>query len=207
MIQPIPSKARSTYKCRERDSTLIPPVRKRRNSESEIVENLRLSELENEKQKQLDEICVLKEKIKKSQVFSIEHIKGTSNANFEFYTGFPNYETFRAFYNFLCPACKRLRYRGSNNSEGESREKSGRKRALSSEKELFLCLSRLRCGLLERDLSNRYDIYVARVSNIWLTWLDFLRNRLRAIPIWPSRGFVSNTMSASFKENYPKLGR
>ena len=58
----------------------------------------------NEKQKQQDEICNLKEKLKKSML-SIEHINGTSGANFEFYTGFPNYKIFQAFYDFLCPAC------------------------------------------------------------------------------------------------------
>ena len=130
--------------------------------------------------------------------------KGTSDVNFEFYTGFPNYKTFQAFYNFLCPACERLRYKGSNHSEFESKEKSGRKRALSPEEELFLCPSRLRCGLLEQNLANRYDISVSQVSNIWLTWLDFLHNRLRAIPIWPSREYISSTMPARFKENYPQ---
>ena len=162
-----------------------------------------VSELERGKQQQEHEICVLKENIEK-RVFSIEHFKA-DNANFEFYTGFPNYDTFKAFYNYLSPACERLRYKGSNNSNStiEKDEKSGRKRSLSPEQELFMCLSRLRCGLLEQDLANRYNISVSQVSNIWLTWLDFLRTRLRSIPIWPSKEFIKDTMPTAFKEDYP----
>ena len=75
---------------------------------------------------------------------------------------------------------------------------------LSPEEELFLCLSRLRCGLQERDPANRYNISVSQVSNIWLTWLDFLRSRLRALPILPSRQLVDETTPTSLKENYPQ---
>lgn len=66
-----------------------------------------------------------------------------------------------------------------------------------------MVLSRLRCGLLERDIAIRYNISVSQVSNIWITWLDFLHQRLRSIPIWPSRELVNNSMSLSIKEHYP----
>ena len=86
--------------------------------------------------------------IKFQQKFTVDRFK-SNNANFELYTGFQNYETFKAFYNFLCPACERLRYRGSNNTNSDDiKEKSGRKRMLSPEEESLLCLSRLKCGLL-----------------------------------------------------------
>ena len=147
-------------------------------------------------------------KLRKAWLHWISRVDLTSEsfyANFELYIGFQNFETFKAFYNFLCPACERLRYRGSNNTNSDDiKEKSGRKRMLSPEEELFLCLSRLRCGLLEKDLANRYNISVSQVSNIWLTWLDFLRTRLRAVPIWPSRQFVDETMPANLKESYPR---
>ena len=116
IIKPTPTKERPTVRCREREKYPIPAPKKRRSSESETVEKLRqeveelqnsVSELERGKQQQEHEICVLKENIEK-RVFSIEHFKA-DNANFEFYTGFPNYDTFKAFYNYLSPACERLR--------------------------------------------------------------------------------------------------
>jgi hypothetical protein len=67
-----------------------------------------------------------------------------------------------------------------------------------------MVLSRLRCGLLEKDLANRYDISVSQVSNIWITWVTFLHQRLKSIPIWPSRALVDSAMPPSFKENHPQ---
>lgn len=66
-----------------------------------------------------------------------------------------------------------------------------------------MVLSRLRCGLLEKDIANRYDISVSQVSSIWITWLDFLHKRVRSINIWPSRALLDQTMLQSLKENYP----
>ncbi len=207
-----PSKPRATYKCRQRESNPVTTPRKKRICENETVKKLQseidelkgtIVNLRNENENQEHKISTLQENLKQ-QKFTVDRFK-SNNANFELYTGFQNYETFKAFYNFLCPACERLRYRGSNNTNSDDiKEKSGRKRMLSPEEELFLCLSRLRCGLLEKDLANRYNISVSQVSNIWLTWLDFLRTRLRAIPVWPSRQFVDETMPANLKESYPR---
>lgn len=106
----------------------------------------------------------------------------------------------------MSPACHKLQYFGSNNGqiEWEHQEKRGRKRSLSSEEELFLFFSRLRCGLMEKDLANRYNISTSQVSNIWITWLDFVHNRLRSIPIWPSISLVHKHMPPSIRENYPQ---
>ncbi|XP_028412848.1 uncharacterized protein LOC114535739 [Dendronephthya gigantea] len=127
-----------------------------------------------------------------------------NNSDFEFYTGFSSYSTFKAFYDYLCPSCERLRYVGSSNNSGQTNnQKCGPKRFLSPEEELFMCLTRLRLGLLERDLAERFNISVSQVSRIWITWLDFLYRFLRSIPIWPSQSYVRETMPQSFKETYP----
>ena len=198
-IQPTPSKPRPTYKCRQRKTVTRLPSPKTNENETEQKWQSEIARLKGTIKNLDDENQSLKETIEQ-QKFTIERFKG-NNVNFELYTGFRNYETFKAFYDFLCPACERLRYKGSKNSESCIK---GPKRMLSPEEELFLCLSRLRCGLLERDLANRYNISVSQVSNIWLTWLDFLRSRLRALPIWPSKQFVNETMPTSLKENYPQ---
>ena len=207
LMLPTQPKPRTTSKCRNRDITIeesheiedIPPTKEDRISELEqLVENL-----EQTCEKQQKEISNLKRKVEQCS-FSTDHIKN-NDSDIELYTGFSNYATFKAFYDYLSPACERLQYIGSKNTTKptESREKCGPMRTLSPEKELFLCLVRLRLGLLERDLANRFNISTSQVSRIWVTWLDFLYRRLRSIPIWPSQSYVRETSPPSFKESYP----
>ena len=42
------------------------------------------------------------------------------------------------------------------------------------------------------------------VSRIWITWLTFLNQRLRALPIWPTRECIDQNMPSCFKENFPQ---
>lgn len=141
----------------------------------------------------------------KQCVLRLEHVIA-SDANFKFYTSFQNYATFKAFFDYLQPACNSLMYVGSNNTElsSEAQSKHGRTRSLSPEQELFMVLVRLRCGLLEVDNANRFGLSQSQVSRIWTTWLSFLYHRLRALPIWPSHEYIQQTMPSCFKENYPK---
>ena len=74
---------------------------------------------------------------------------------------------------------------------------------MSPEQELFMILVRLRCGLMGPDLAFRFSISEAQVSRIWVTWLEFLYDRLRAIPIWASQEYIQKTMPEAFKNTYP----
>ena len=58
----MPSKAQPTSMCRERDTSQIPPIRKCRSTESEIVEKLRqeTTELKKLVSELVNEICILK---------------------------------------------------------------------------------------------------------------------------------------------------
>ena len=80
----------------------------------------------------------------------------------------------------------------------------GRPRSLSPEQDLFMVLVRLRCGLLNLDIANRFGISQAQYSRIENTWLAFLYHRLRALPIWASHEHVQQTMPQSFRDAYPK---
>ena len=75
-------------------------------------------------------------------LFRIERFIG-SDSDFRFYTGFPNYMTFKAFFDYLSPACNHLIYHGSNTVPitDECQAKRGKERSLSPEQELFLVLS------------------------------------------------------------------
>ena len=205
--EPTPTKPSTTSECLNRtnpneDRPIInEQLVSARNQISELEHVVET--LEQKNQEYEEEISKLKEKVHQCN-FSIDQFK-SNDSEFEFYTGFSNYSTFKAFYNYLCPACERLQYIHSLNSSNKSdkQEKCGPKRMLSPEEELFLCLTRLRLGLLERDLANRFNLSVSYVSRIWITWLDFLYTRVRSIPIWPSQSYIRETMPNSFKESYP----
>ena len=130
----------------------------------------------------------------------------SSDSDFRFYTGFPNYSSFKAFYDYLSPACEHLVYHGSNTAPitSQSQIKCGKQRSMSPEQELFLVLTRLRLGLLLQDIAHRFNLSPSSVSRIFKTWIPFLHQRLRALPIWPSREFIQDNMPICFKQVYPK---
>ena len=130
----------------------------------------------------------------------------SSDTDFRFYTGFPDYTTFKAFFNYLSPECCHLNYHGSATAQivSDVQKKHGKARSLSPEEELFMVLSRLRCGFLGQDLAHRYAMSPAHISRIWTTWITFLHQRLRFLPIWPSREFVDYNMPICFKDSFPK---
>lgn len=138
--------------------------------------------------------------------FSIDRFKDDPSL-MKFYTGFPDYDTFKIFFHYLGPAVNNLVYWGSNtNSEKIDTpyyKKHGRKRSTSPEQELFIVLARLRCGLLEEDIAVRCNMSVSHVSRICITWIDFLHCRLRALPVWASKETIQHTMPNCFKEMYP----
>ena len=75
-----------------------------------------------------------------------------------------------------------------------------RARALQPIDELFLVLIR---GLLEQDLAHRFNIGIATVSRICVTWIKFLDQQLRPLITWPSRAVIDTHMPGQFKEFYP----
>ena len=170
-----------------------------------IVENLQkqieaLQSKNNSLQKKYDDMKAMEQCL-----FRMERFIG-SDSDFRFYTGFTDYSTFKAFFNYLSPACNHLIYRGSTTRpiNSNTQRKCGKQRSISPEQELFLVLSRLRCGFLLQDLAHRYGMSPAHISRIWTTWITFLHHHLRALPIWPSRQFVDDNMPICFKETFPK---
>ena len=103
--------------------------------------------LEQKNQEYEEEISKLKEKVQQCD-FSIDQFK-SNDIEFEFYTGFSNYVTFKAFYNYLCPACEKLQYIGSSNSSNQTakREKCGPKRRLSVRQLSYYCTNILNVSL------------------------------------------------------------
>ena len=175
---------------------------KDRGAEAELRKRVKELESENE---------YLKEGIQRSADkvtanFSVENVKSDPKA-FKFYTGLPDYETFKIIFDSFGPALNNLIYHGTqnnlNNADSPGYQKRGPKRIFTAEQEFFLVLVRLRLGLLEEDIAFRTGISTSHFSRIWITWLDFLHSKFRTYPIWPSKAAVIRMMPKCFKEVYP----
>ena len=57
--------------------------------------------------------------------------------------------------------------------------------------------------MLETDLAHRFNISIGTVSNIFLSWANFVYLRLGSLDIWPTREVIDKTMPISFREKYP----
>ena len=66
-----------------------------------------------------------------------------------------------------------------------------------------MVLIRLQLGLLEQDLAHRFNVSIATVSCICVTWIKFLNQQLRPLITWPSRAVIDARMPEQFKEFYP----
>ena len=188
----------------EQQSCMIEPINR------EILE-IKIAQLESENEKLMKENRKLLEDnaflaTKVSRGFSIDNIKDDQKL-FSFYTGLPDYETFKILFDSFGSAVNNLVYIDSNTNRNKinspSYTKRSPKRNLTPEQEFFLALVRLRLGLLEEDLAYRAGVSTSSFSRIWITWLDFLHSKFRAFPIWPSKSCVQKTMHSCFKESYP----
>lgn len=120
------------------------------------------------------------------------------------YTGFPNYAVFVSVLNLLQPGDngENIRLVSAPNSRPETGR--GCKRSLTGEQQFLLTLMRIRRGFSTKDLGWLFGIDKSTVSQLFVSWVNFMYLRLSAIPIWPTREQVDATMPQSFKDSYPK---
>ena len=91
----------------------------------------------------------------------------------------------------------------SDGSDSDSDSGTERNHILGIEDEFLLVLMKLRLGLTNLDLTIRFRVSEATVSNIFITWLYFLHIRLGALKVWPHRRVILDNMPRNFKEEHP----
>ena len=74
--------------------------------------------------------------------------------------------------------------------------------AFSDEDHVLIVFMKLRLGLLNRDISHRFDCPVATVSKIMRSWLPKLSVKLRKLIIWPNRPEIGLNLPTCFKQKY-----
>ena len=155
----------------------------------------RIEALESENLKLKEEISSIASQTRNFTINSI----AADNKLVKLYTGFPSYEIFLAFYEFLGPAVDELMYWG----EKEFTRKRQRKRKLSSVDQLLLTLMKLKLNLRNKDLGFRFSISESLVSRCLSTWVCFLYRHLKEINWTPSTEQVAATLPHVFREKYP----
>jgi hypothetical protein len=127
-----------------------------------------------------------------------------SDHDIRYYTGFASYTALNCFFNFLLPAANFLYYVGTTNTSNSTPyslvSKRGPSRSLSPMEELFLTLVRLRKGLHQKIIGDLYNLSEGHICKIVNTWILFLFDRLKCLPIWPSKDHVKRTMPSFFKD-------
>jgi len=147
-----------------------------------------------------------KYKILEEQLFTFKNI-ASNDSLIAFYTGFPNFQTTMALYNYLDPGDRgeNINYWFSGKDvDGTARPvKQGRPRTSKPVDEFFLTLCRPRQGFAELHLAHLSNVSQPTVSRIFTSWITFSHLKLGNINIWPSRELVNETMPEDFKAKYP----
>ena len=170
-------------------------------------------DLENERLKHQNQIERLLERIREqersreAERFGINRFM-SSDSDIKFFSGLPDYQTFIALYEFMKPRPGYfLNY--YNKHSNACRDPTyvvprGRPRArkLCEIDELFLTLTRLRLGLLEKDLADRFHISQRDVSETFATWVDHLHDCLAQLSCIPDRETMVKNLPKCFKPHY-----
>ena len=138
------------------------------------------------------------------QLFRLENVKQKAGL-VKFYTGFPDYDMLMIFYDkVLKDDAEVMRlWKGKDCKDDFDGVKCGRPSKLSLLEQFFMTLVRLRLGLPELDLANRFGMSQSSVSRITLTWINLMYHNFKAIVQFPSWNVVNKYMPEIFKKDYP----
>ena len=89
--------------------------------------------------------------------------------------------------------------------EPEIRETKTRRSAhkLQVEDEFLMVLMKLRMGLSNIDLGERFNLSDSAVNNILLTWVNYIYEVLGNLKIWPHRDVILKNAPQEFIDKYP----
>jgi hypothetical protein len=125
----------------------------------------RLMNLERDIKAANDEIEQLKSPLK----FGCERFAG-DDETIKFYTGFPSYQHFITFFEFVKPSAQTMTYCYASNM---SVSRPGSKKMVLVD-ELFMFLVRIRLGLLQQDCCYRFNVNVSTISRKIVSWANYI---------------------------------
>ena len=137
-------------------------------------------------------------------LFRYENIKDRDDL-VKFYTGLPDHLTLLAFYEEILESDAKVmrQWDGKRSKAAYDELKCGRPCKLTQLEQLFMTLVRLRLGLPELDLAQRFDISQSSVSRITMTWINLMYHNLKALECFPPFHVIKKYMPEPFKTEYP----
>lgn len=108
-----------------------------------------------------------------------------------YYTGLETSAKFSLVFSTLLPMANDLKYRWSQVV------------GLSVEDQFLMLLIKLRRNTTDFELSKIFGVSKTEVSNVIVTWINFVSDVWSLVDIWPSRKLVDFYMPNSFKKYYP----
>lgn len=122
---------------------------------------------------------------------AVEDIQN-SDDSVQFYTGLPDFDTFKALFETLC-------------EYGMDEIESDQRMELRLVDQFLLVLMRLRLGLLVKDLAYRFKLSSSSVSRIFFRWIIFMRQCLSSIVFLPELKILQQRIPScflNFSDNY-----
>ena len=150
---------------------------------------------------ELSEMLQQTEDAMKKSHFRYENIKDRDDL-VKFYTGFP---TLLALYEEILESDAEVmrQWDGKRSKTDYDEVKTGRMCKLPLMEQFFMTLVRLRLGLPELDLAQRFNVSQSSVSRITLTWINLMYHSLKEIECFPPWHVVKKYMPEAFKAEYP----
>lgn len=121
----------------------------------------------------------------------------------EFYTGLSSYNMLITCYSLIESEIPQNFNCGP--SATSTPAKIGRPRLLTPFQEFVMVVMRLTLGLFEKDLSHRFGVSVATVSEVLRKWIRFLAKEFRPLIRQPKKELFSFYSPKSFRELFPDV--
>lgn len=128
----------------------------------------------------------------------------------KFYMGFPSFEVLVTTFRTLRPAAENmyswsqmqcLRSKGIRDVEQFRKTMKNCKLGLFDQ--FYLLLEKLQVGTVNQVLADNFNVSQTTLSQIFITWANFLYFMLSSFCSWPSRPEIQKCMPDCFKKTYP----
>lgn len=139
------------------------------------------------------------------------------DSSVRFYTGFANWRTFIATFNYLNPGRngENIKYWCSDLSQRETSDDNNTTMPMENKPELgiqinlkpkpldkfIVVMCRLRQGFHEEHLANLFGVSTATIGHILISWINFMYLKLGQLNIWPSREAATSSFLRVLKRS------
>lgn len=134
----------------------------------------------------------------KPQYFSLNNFKEHKN-KFQYYTGFPDYETFELSLDILFGVDRQYAMKRKYCDNGSKLKK------LHYKDEYFLVLIKLRHDYGYEHLATLFNLSCSTVCAIFSCWINHMFIKFGNFDIWPHRNILFENYSIEFKKKYPNV--